>query len=135
MNKHADGRLWKWMATAVLAHLVTSVVHGAAHGGAQIPMSIVANLFVFVVILAGPVLGLALSWRAERLGSLIVALTMAGSLVFGVVNHFLLDSPDHVSQVEAQWRMIFGTTAMLLTITEMLGLGFAVRLIRVRRLS
>jgi len=123
------------MATAVLAHLVTSVVHGAAHGGAQIPMSIVANLFVFVVILAGPVLGLALSWRAERLGSLIVALTMAGSLVFGVVNHFLLDSPDHVSQVEAQWRMIFGTTAMLLTITEMLGLGFAIRLIRVRRLS
>jgi len=135
MNKHADGPLWKWMATAVLAHLVTSVVHGAAHGGAQIPMSIVANLFVFVVILAGPVLGLALSWRAERLGSLIVALTMAGSLVFGVVNHFLLDSPDHVSQVEAQWRMIFGTTAMLLTITEMLGLGFAIRLIRVRRLS
>jgi len=134
MNKHADGPLWKWMATAVLAHLVTSVVHGAAHGGAQIPMSIVANLFVFVVILAGPVLGLALSWRAERLGSLIVALTMAGSLVFGVVNHFLLDSPDHVSQVEAQWRMIFGTTAMLLTITEMLGLGFAIRLIRVRRL-
>jgi hypothetical protein len=123
------------MATAVLAHLVTSVVHGAAHGGAQIPMSIVANLFVFVVILAGPVLGLALSWRAERLGSLIVALTMAGSLVFGVVNHFLLDSPDHVSQVQAQWRMIFGTTAMLLTITEMLGLGFAIRLIRVRRLS
>jgi hypothetical protein len=95
----------------------------------------VANLFVFVVILAGPVLGLALSWRAERLGSLIVALTMAGSLVFGVVNHFVLDSPDHVSQVEAQWRMIFGTTAMLLTITEMLGLGLAIRLIRVRRLS
>jgi hypothetical protein len=123
------------MATAVLAHLVTSVVHGAAHGGAQIPMSMVANLFVFVVILAGPVLGLALSWRAERLGSLIVALTMAGSLVFGFVNHFVLDSPDHVSQVEAQWRMIFGTTAMLLTITEMLGLGFAIRLIRVRRLS
>jgi hypothetical protein len=123
------------MAAAVLAHLVISVVHGAAHGGAQIAMSLVANLFVFVVILAGPVLGLALSWRAEWLGSLIVALTMAGSLVFGFVNHFLLDSPDHVSQVEEQWRMLFGTTAVLLTITEMLGLGIAIRLIRVRRLS
>ena len=123
------------MATVVLAHLVTSVVHGAAHGGAQIPMSIAANLFVFVVILAGPVLGLALSWRTKRLGSLIVALTMAGSLVFGFVNHFVLDSPDHVSRVEAQWRMIFGTTAVLLTITEMLGLGFAIRLIRVRSVA
>ena len=118
------------MAVAVLAHLVTSMVHGTAHGGAQIPMSLAANLFVFVVILAGPVVGLALSWRAERTGSLIVALTMAGSLVFGVVNHFVLDSPDHVSHVEAQWRMIFATTAVMLTITEMLGLGFAIRLIR-----
>ena len=42
-------------------------------------------------------------------------------------------SPDHVSQVEAQWRMIFGTTAVLLTITEILGLGLAIRVIRARR--
>ena len=121
------------MAAAVLAHLVTSMVHGTAHQGAHIPLSQVATLFVFVVILAGPVVGLALSWRAERTGSLIVALTMAGALVFGLVNHFLLNSPDHVSRVEAQWRIIFGTTAALLTITEILGLGFAIRLIRVRR--
>ena len=123
------------MAAAVLAHLITSMVHGTAHGGAHIPLSQGATLFVFVVILAGPVVGLALSWRTERAGSLIVALTMAGSLVFGLVNHFLLNSPDHVSRVEAQWRMTFGTTAVLLTITEMLGLGFAIRLTRVRRAS
>ena len=123
------------MAAAVLAHLVTSIVHGAAHGGAHIPMSLIANLFVFVVILAGPVAGLALSWRAERLGSQIVALTMAGALVFGFVNHFVLESPDHVSHVAAQWRLLFGTTAALLTITEMLGLGFAIRLLRLRSAS
>jgi F0F1-type ATP synthase membrane subunit a len=121
------------MAGAVLAHLVISMIHGTAHGGARIPMSLAANLFVFVVILAGPVVGLAYSWRTERTGSLIVALTMAGSLVFGFVNHFVLDSPDHVSHVDARWRMIFATTAVLLTITEMLGLGFAIRLIRPRR--
>ena len=121
------------MAVAVFAHLMTSMVHGTAHGGARIPLSQAATLFVFVVILAGPVVGLAVSWRAERTGSLIVAVTMAGSLVFGFVNHFLLDSPDHVSQVEAQWRMIFGTTAVLLTITEILGLGLAIRVIRARR--
>ena len=123
------------MAAAVLAHLVTSIVHGAAHGGAHIPMSLIANLFVFVVILAGPVAGLALSWRAERLGSQIVALTMAGALVFGFVNHFVLESPDHVSHVAAQWRLLFGITAALLTITEMLGLGFAIRLLRLRSAS
>jgi F0F1-type ATP synthase membrane subunit a len=121
------------MAVAVLAHLVISMVHGTAHNGAHIPMSLAATLFVFVVILAGPVVGLALSWRAAWTGTLIVALTMAGSLVFGCVNHFLLDSPDHVSHVAAQWRTIFATTAVLLTITEMLGLGVTIRLIQLRR--
>src|SRR6185295_1036646 len=77
--------LWKWMAAAVLVHLVVSMIHGAAHSGAHIVMSQAATLFVFIVILAGPIVGLALSWRFEALGSLIVALTMAGALIFGVV--------------------------------------------------
>jgi len=133
MNQHTAGSPWKWMAAAVLAHLVISMVHGAAHSGANVPLSLPATLFVFLVILAGPVAGLALSWRAERLGSAIVALTMAGSLVFGVVNHFLLESPDHVGHVAAQWRLLFGTTAVMLAITEMFGLGYAIRLVRLRR--
>jgi hypothetical protein len=120
------------MAAAVLAHLIITMAHGAAHTGAQIVMSPVANLFVFIVILAGPLVGLALLWRSARLGSLIVALTMAGALVFGVVNHFVLESPDHVQHVSAQWRMLFATTAVLLAITEMLSLGFAIRLLRRR---
>jgi hypothetical protein len=132
MNTHIDGALWKWMAAAVLVHLAISMVHGAAHNGAHILMSPAATLFVVVVILAGPLVGLALSWRSERLGSLIVALTMASSLIFGLVNHFVLESPDHVRHVEAQWRMLFGTTAALLAVTEMLGLGFAIRLVRRR---
>jgi hypothetical protein len=117
------------MVAIVLVHLTISMAHGAAHTSAHILMSPPATLFVFVVILAGPIVGLALSWR-WRLGSLIVALTMASSLVFGFVNHFMLESPDHVLQVEAQWRMFFGTTAALLAITEMLGLGVAIRLVR-----
>jgi len=133
MNRHTADSLWKWMAAAVLVHLVVSMVHGAAHNGAHILMSPSANLFVFVVILAGPLVGLAISWRLERLGSLIVALTMAGSLVFGFVNHFLLESPDHVRHVAAEWRMLFGTTAALLAITEMLGFGAAIRLVRQRQ--
>jgi hypothetical protein len=123
------------MAAAVLVHLVVTMAHGAAHQGAQIPLSSAANRFVFIVILAGPLFGLALSWRAERLGGLIVALTMAGSLVFGLVNHFVLESPDHVSHVATQWRTLFGITAALLAITETLGMGFAVRLAYQRRLS
>ena len=135
MSAQHRGTLWKWMAVVIAAHLAVSVVHGSAHDGAHVTLSPAATFFVFAVILAGPLVGLALSWRNERLGSAIVAATMVGALVFGIVNHFVLHSPDQVSHVQAQWRLLFGTTAVLLAITEMAGAGLAVLLIRERRLS
>jgi hypothetical protein len=124
---------WRWLAAVVLAHLVVSFVHGSAHARADVPLSQAATLFVFIVILAGPVVGLALTWPAERLGGWLVAITMAGSLVFGLVNHFVLASPDHISHVNPQWRPLFATTAVLIAITEALGSGLALRLVRERR--
>jgi len=130
MNIHSPRTLWKWMAASVLVHLLVSMIHGAAHTGASVPMSQAANLFVFVVILAGPLIGLGLSFRTKLYGGVVVALTMAASLVFGVVNHFLIDSPDHISHIAAAWRSLFVTTAVLLTITELLGVAIALRLVR-----
>jgi hypothetical protein len=135
MNRHSVSSVRAWMAVVVVAHLAASLVHGAAHGGAHVTMSAASNLFVWVVILAGPAAGLAISWRAARIGGLIVALTMAGSLVFGVANHFVFESPDHISHVAEPWRRLFGTTAVLLAITEALGCGLALRLVRVGRAS
>jgi hypothetical protein len=115
------------MIAAVLAHLLVSVVHGAAHARAQVLLSPAASLFVYVVILAGPLVGLVLTWPAERIGSWLVAVTMAGALVFGYVNHFVLVSPDHVAHVDPQWRPLFTTTAVLLAVTEGLACGLAIR--------
>jgi hypothetical protein len=75
---------WAWLTAAVLAHLVVSFVHGAAHAQANVPLSLAANLFVYIVILAGPLIGLALTWRAERIGSWLIAVTMAGALVLAL---------------------------------------------------
>ena len=77
--------------------------------------------------------GLGLTWPAERIGSWVIATTMAGSLVFGLVNHFVFDSPDHVAQVAAEWRTLFTTTAILLAVTEGLGSGLAIRVARERK--
>lgn len=123
-----------WLVAAVVAHLVISFVHGAAHSGARVLLSPAATLFVFVVILAGPVAGLALMWRAARLGASVVALTMAGALVFGIVNHFMLASADHVSHVDPAWRAMFTATAVLLALTESAGCGLAIAAARERRL-
>jgi hypothetical protein len=126
---------WSWLSAIIVAHLVISLVHGAAHAQAHVPLSRAANLFVFIVILAGPLIGLGLTWPAERVGGWLVAVTMAGSLVFGVVNHFVIPSPDHVAHVNREWRPLFATTAALLAVTEVLGLRFALRLVRERKWS
>jgi hypothetical protein len=117
-----------WLTATVVLHLVVASVHGVAHAGADIPLSRAANLFVFIVILAGPLAGTALMWPAPRIGSWVIAITMTGSLVFGFINHFVLASPDHVAHVVAQWRPLFATTAVLLAVTEALGVGLALRL-------
>jgi hypothetical protein len=71
----------------------------------------------------GPFAGLALSrWRPAA-GAWLVAATMTGALVFGIVNHFLIVSPDHVSQVSGQGQGLFRTTAVLLVLTEAAGIG------------
>jgi hypothetical protein len=126
---------WTWLTAVVLGHLVISMAHGAAHAQAQVPLSRAATLFVYIVILAGPLIGLVLTWPAERIGGWLIALTMTGSLVFGVINHFVLASPDHVAQVAPQWRPLFTTTAILLVVTEVLGAMLAIRFLRERKSS
>jgi len=116
---------WRWLTAAVLVHLVVSMTHGVAHTEAQVPLSRPSSLFVYIVILGGPLAGLALSWVSRRTGSWLIALTLAGSLAFGVVNHFVLASPDHVSQVAVAWRPLFATTAVLLALLEAAGSGLA----------
>ena len=129
MGRHTDTPRF-WLIAVVLSHLAVSIVHGAAHGQANVPLSPAANLFVLIVIVAGPLVGLALTWPAERIGSWLIAITMAASLVFGVVNHFVLVSPDHVAHVAPQSRALFTTTAVLLALTEALASGLAIRIAR-----
>lgn len=115
------------LTAVVLVHLAVAFVHGQAHQGASVALSKGSNLFVLIVILIGPLAGLAWSWFVnQRAGSWVIATTMAGSLVFGVINHFVLMSGDHVSQVDAAWRGLFGSTAVLLACIETIGSGVGV---------
>jgi len=114
------------LAIVVLGHLVVSVVHGAAHSGARIPMTLAANLFIYIVILAGPLIGLGASRFRPVAGGWIIAATIAGSLVFGIVNHFVMASPDHIGHVAAEWRTLFTVTAVLLAAFEAAGVAIGV---------
>src|SRR5215813_12470667 len=132
MNSNRNAA-WTWLVAVVLVHLVISMVHGLAHDRAKVPLSYMANVFVYVVILAGPLVGLVVARWSRRVGSWVIALTMTGSFVFGVVNHFLLSSPDHVAHVDPQWRPLFTVTAVLLAVTEILGAVLAARFLASER--
>ena len=101
--------MFRTLATIiVVAHLAVSLVHGAAHSGAAVPLSALQNVFVWVVILAGPLAALWLIRTGRPLGPELLALTMGGSLVFGIVNHFVIESADHVAHITADaWRLPF----------------------------
>jgi len=114
----------------VLLHLGISLIHGRAHAGAQVPLPLAATLFVYIVILAGPLIGSIASAWTPRAGALIVAVSMAGALIFGLINHFIVAGADHVAHVAAEWRTLFGITAVLLVVSEAIGVVVGVRQFR-----
>ena len=118
----ADGAL----AAMVLIHLAISILHGRAHSGAQVGLSTAASLFVYIVILAGPLAGLILLRSMPVAGAWTVAASLGGALVFGLINHFIVAGPDHVDHVAAAWRPLFGITAALLAATEAAGAAIGV---------
>jgi hypothetical protein len=114
------------LPAVVLVHLAISIAHGRAHTGAEVALPLAGALFVYIVILAGPLAGLALwRWR-PRAGAWLVAASMTAALVFGFINHFIINGQDHVAHVAAEWRTLFGVTAALLVVCEAAGAAVGV---------
>ena len=77
-----------------------------------------------------PVVGLAISVFRARAGAVIVAASMAAALAFGFINHYVIPGSDHVAHVAAAWRPLFSTTALLLVVSEAIGVAAGVRIVR-----
>ena len=125
------GRL-KWITIAVLAHLIVSVVHGQAHTRLGVGLSDWQNWYVLVVIVAAPLVALALCFtRYVSAGVWLLLASMLGSLIFGLCYHYIINSPDHVSHLPAgSARGLFRVTAVLLLITEAFGVIVAAMALR-----
>ncbi len=118
----------------ILAHVAVNAVHGAAHRELAIPLSRSQELFIVLVIGIAPLLAGVLIWRGFTFGGLLLAASLAGSLVFGVWYHFVAVSPDHVSHLPMTgtpgWRFLFQVTAILLVPTDGAGCWAALRLLK-----
>jgi hypothetical protein len=110
-----------WLVGLVIGHLLATFVHGGAHVGAHVATTPLQNVFIWLVIEIGPVVGLALVLVGRSSGGWLVAATMVGALAFGVVNHFVLAGADRVDYVTGPWRLPFVASASVLAISEAAG--------------
>jgi len=112
-------------SVVVLAHLVVSIVHGRAHEHLAVGLSNWQNIYVMTVILIAPIVAMILIWtRYARPGFVLLVISMMGSLIFGIAYHYIVISPDHVSHLPpGDAQGLFRTTALLLVLTELAGIG------------
>lgn len=123
----------EYLAVAVIVvHLAIAMLHGGAHQHLLIGLSASQQLFVWMVIVGAPLIAaLLLLMKHPRAGGLLLFLSMAGSLLFGVWNHFLTRGADNVGSTPSSgWGLTFQATATLLFLTEALGCVAGVKLLR-----
>jgi hypothetical protein len=118
----------------VVVHFAINVAHGIAHQHLAIGVNAFQKAFVAVVIVVAPLWAAYLIWkRSMRTGGALLALSMAGALVFGVYYHFILPGPDHVTHINLpislDMRDIFDVSAVLLALFECLGVLAGARIL------
>lgn len=110
----------------VVSHAIVVMLHGLAHEKIPVPLSQLQSLFVGSMIVFAPIAAMILLWTPFlQVGSWLLLGSMAGAILFGLYHHFIVISPDHISQIPfAGWGVLFQITAILLFLTE--GLGCAI---------
>ncbi len=111
------------ITASVWLHAAVTVVHSAAHIGTGVSMPLPAMVYIWSVIIIGPIAGWWLMRSAHAgWGCAIVAACMIGAFVFGALHHFVWPGADHVGSIVAgRWRAPFQASAVLLALTEAFG--------------
>ena len=118
------------ISTLVIAHLIATLWHGDAHSTLGIDLPTLKTLYVFVVVLAAPIVSAILIWtRFTVFGVGLFAISMAGAFVFGAYHHYVLVSPDNIAHLPtalAEAHSQFIESAALIAIIELFSsfLGF-----------
>jgi len=107
----------------VVTHLAVMSGHGAAHAHLGITTSLWQSAFITAVIFVAPLIGMGLTWtRKHGIGITLLALSFAGSFIFGLCYHFVLPGRDNVfSTGHTGWNLGFRITAVALALLELVG--------------
>jgi hypothetical protein len=125
-------------AMVVLATAV-NLLHALSHVGQEVlDLQAWQWAYVICIIFLAPVVAAVLLWTSFRLaGAWLLLGSMAGSFVFDLAYHFLIEGPDNVFTLEpGAWLVPFRLSAVLLVAMSGLGAlvgGWAVlRLLRLQ---
>ncbi len=125
------------IATLVIVaalHLVIGGAHQYAHAVAGVENSPLQVLFIMLVVTITPWAAIWLAWKRNlTIGAALFSVSMAASLVFGIVLHFAVESPDLYSNVVLEHRMLFGLSALGLALVEFIGLVIGTRVVARRQ--
>jgi hypothetical protein len=118
MNSKME-RFYRLGVVIVVLHILVVIPHSIAHTMMQIDVNAWQNIYIVLVILIGPVVSGILLLRTSRSGLFLLALSMAGSLVFAVYYHFVAPGPDNVAFLHPHpWTQAFRVSAILLAVVE-----------------
>lgn len=122
---------------ALAVHLVASAVHGVPHVAVPVQQSAVPTVAIPAVVYVLPVAGVAALRRGRgRAGAALFTASMAVSLVLGVVLHFLVANPDHVSAIPpGRWHRPFLATAVAVAAVDAGGTAVGAWVWRGRQLA
>lgn len=128
-----DGRRLALMT--IIVHTVVAFVHGAAHEVLGVQLSRAQLIYIVLVIMLAPLAAGLLLWKGLKTeGAALLVCSLFGALIFGVFNHFVSMSPDHVSHVAAlpqkSWAFVFSVTAALLALVEAFGIWAGLRVLK-----
>lgn len=107
----------------VVIHSMILLVHELAHLSLTIDLSLQQRIVVVLIFVLTPIATLALLWTNRlQSGFLLLLLGMVAAFVFGVVNHFVFITKDHVWHApHGAMLPVFQVTAYLMAVVEAIG--------------
>ena len=122
-------------AMVVLA-MAVNLLHAVSHSGQEV-LSLQAwqLMYVVCVVFVAPIVAAVLLWtRLSLAGAWLLLASMAGSLVFDLAYHFLIEGPDNVFTLDpGAWVAPFQASSVL--VVGVSGIGVFVGGLAVRGLS
>lgn len=110
-------------------HLFIGGGHQYTHILAGVQNSPLQILFILIVVTIAPWVAIYLVWKRKfKLGAILFSLSMGASLVFGLMLHFLVESPDLYLNVVPKHKASFLYSALGLAFIEFVGFAYGARL-------